>query len=75
MATQANLDVQLVTAIARQPPIHGNRTIINAAERQIQQWLLSQKKAPAPKTAGPPSIGPYLTISREAGAGGGRIAE
>lgn len=61
----------------------GNRpkpepAVIAAAEQQMQRWLRehqSQAKQAAPAAGGrPASIGPYVAISREAGAGGSRIA-
>jgi cytidylate kinase len=55
-----------------------NGNVTDAAERQMQRWLHTQKGqenvAPAPSTGKLAGIGPYLTISRESGAGGSRIA-
>jgi len=54
--------------------------IVAAAERQMQAWSLTQEIADklirldqAEQVAG--RLGDYITISREAGAGGGQIAE
>jgi cytidylate kinase len=55
-----------------------NHNVIDAAEHQMQRWLLAKQgpdsASPAPSAGRPAGIGPFLTISREAGAGGGRIA-
>ena len=61
------------------PRIEGDSSVVEAAEKQMQRWLVGQqggeKAAPAASAKGPASIGPHLTISREAGAGGGQIAQ
>lgn len=54
--------------------------IVAAAERRMQTWELSQRladRAAGQTTVPPPHmrIGPYLTISREAGAGGSEIGQ
>jgi cytidylate kinase len=54
-------------------------SVIEAAERQMRRWLFVQqgreKAARASKIgASAAGIGPYLTISREAGAGGSQVA-
>jgi len=72
-------DAKLRNAAGRLPRIEGDSSVIEAAEGQIQRWLRVQqgldKAAPASNAeASAAGIGPYLTISREAGAGGGRIA-
>ena len=79
MDKQEYNDAKLLDTIEHLPRIEGDAKVIDAAERQMQQWLLvqqSREKAASASNAGTPaaSIGPYLTISREAGAGGGRIA-
>jgi cytidylate kinase len=78
MNTPEHNDAKLLAAVERQlrSPMNGNVT--DAAERQMQRWLHRQKgqenAALAPSTGKLAGIGPYLTISREAGAGGSRIA-
>ena len=71
-------DAKLRDAVERLPRMERDPSVIDAAERQMQQWLRMQKgqdnAAPAPSTGKLAGIGPYLTISREAGAGGSRIA-
>ena len=79
MSKQEYSDAKLRDAVQRLPRIEGDPSVIEAAERQMQQWLFlhkSQDKASSASSAGAPAtgIGPYLTISREAGAGGSRIA-
>ncbi|MGA2619973.1 MAG: cytidylate kinase-like family protein [Thermoguttaceae bacterium] len=79
MSTQDYNDARLLAAVERQPRSQANPVVIEAAERQMQQWLLVQagreKAAPASNPGAPGAgIGPYLTISREAGAGGSQIA-
>jgi hypothetical protein len=71
-------DAKLRKAVKRLPRMKRDPGVINAAERQMQQWLRMKKcqddAAAAPSTGKLAGVGPYLTISREAGAGGGRIA-
>jgi len=78
MNTQECNDAKLREAVERLPRMERDPSIIDAAERQMQQWLRMQKgqdnAAPASSTGKLAGIGPYLTISREAGAGGSRIA-
>jgi cytidylate kinase len=78
MNTQEYNDAKLLDAVERLPRMERDPSVIEAAERQMQQWLRMKKArdnaAPAPSTGKLAGIGPYLTISREAGAGGSRIA-
>ncbi len=78
MNTQERNDAKLLDAVKRLPRMERDPSVIEAAERQMQQWLRMKKArdnaAPAPSTGKLAGIGPYLTISREAGAGGSRIA-
>jgi cytidylate kinase len=78
MNTQEYNDVKLREAVQRLPRIEGDSSVVQAAERQMQQWLRLQKgqdnAVPAPSTGKLAGIGPYLTISRESGAGGSQIA-
>ncbi len=78
MNTQERNDAKLLYAVERLPRMERDPSVIEAAERQMQQWLRTQKcqdaAAPAPGSGKLAGIGPYLTISREAGAGGSRIA-
>ena len=71
-------DAKLRDAVQRLPRVEGDSSVIEAAERQMQQWLRMQKgqdnAVPRPSTGKLADIGPYLTISRESGAGGSRIA-
>ena len=72
-------DAKLLHAVEQLPRMERNPNVIEAAERQMQRWLhlqQGQEKAAPASNAGAlaAGIGPYLTISREAGAGGGRIA-
>jgi cytidylate kinase len=72
-------DAKLLDSVERLPRMGQNSSVIDAAERQMQRWLLTQKcleNAAAASNAGElaAGIGPYLTISREAGAGGSEIA-
>ena len=73
-------DAKLVDAVERLPRMEGDSGVFDAAERQMQRWLLAQQAremaTPASNAeASAAAIGPYLTISREAGAGGSRIAQ
>ncbi|MGA2259537.1 MAG: cytidylate kinase-like family protein [Thermoguttaceae bacterium] len=78
MNTPEYNEAKLLAAIERHPrnPMNGN--VADAAERQMQRWLHTQKSlenaAPAPSTGKLADIGPYLAISRESGVGGSRIA-
>ena len=79
MSKQEHIDARLLESVKRLPRIERDPGVVEAAERQMQQWLRGQqgleKAAPAAGAGAPAaSIGPYLTISREAGAGGSRIA-
>ena len=78
MNTQERRDAKLLSAVERLPPMERDPSVIDAAERQMQRWLGMQKSrdnaVPAPSSGKLAGIGPYLTISREAGAGGSRIA-
>lgn len=54
-------------------------TIAETAERQMRRWLLTQEIDDRKAREIPPEklaqrLGPYITVSREAGAGGGQIA-
>ena len=79
MTSQEHVDIKLHESVRRLPPIGGDASVIEAAEKQMQRWLVGQqgreKAAPAVSGKAPASLGPYLTISREAGAGGGRIGQ
>ena len=65
-------------AVEHRPRMEREASVIEAADRQMQRWLLVQQgeeKAAAASNAGTAAgIGPYLTISRESGAGGSQIA-
>jgi hypothetical protein len=79
MNSQEYHDAKLREAVERLPRMERDTAVIEAAERQMQQWLLAQQdreKATPASNAGVPvaGVGPYLTISRESGAGGGHIA-
>jgi cytidylate kinase len=79
MSTQEYDDAKLRDAVERLPRIEGDSSVIEAAERQMQQWLRRQQGPETSASAASAgvlaaSIGPYLTISREAGAGGSQIA-
>jgi cytidylate kinase len=79
MNTPEYHDAKLREAVERLPRMERDTGVIEAAERQMQQWLLvqqdRQQAAPASSAgASAAGIGPYLTISRESGAGGSRIA-
>ena len=69
---------RVLAAVERGKRPETDRAVIAAAERQMEQWLLEhqdQPKKAAPAAGGrPASTGPYVAISREAGAGGSRIA-
>ena len=69
-------DAKLRKAVEQLPRMEKEASVVEAAERQMQQWLFlhkgSEKAASALEAR--TSFGPYLTISREAGAGGGQIA-
>lgn len=57
---------------------HENPRIVAAAERQMRAWELAQSTPRADSTARRtpvPQIGPYVSISREHGAGGSAIGE
>ncbi|MGO9115794.1 MAG: AAA family ATPase [Thermoguttaceae bacterium] len=77
MDKQEYNDAKLLESVERVPRVERDRSVTEAAERQMQRWLLAkqdQEKA-APAAGGAAAgIGPYLAISREAGAGGSRIA-
>ena len=79
MNTQERNEAKLLYAVERLPRMERDPAVIEAAERQMQQWLRTQKcqdhAAPAPGSGKLAGIGPYLTVSREAGAGGSRIAQ
>jgi len=55
--------------------------IVAAAERRMHDWVLNQEMAAQSlhsrriDPSHPPQLGPYIAISREAGAGGSEIAE
>jgi hypothetical protein len=58
--------------------VHDNPRIIAAAERQMQAWVLKQEieqRAIRARGASPrvPHIHPFVTISRETGAGGSEV--
>jgi hypothetical protein len=78
MNKQGYNEARLVAAIERQPRDQENRNVIEAAERQMQRWQLLQQAqkdvAPPPNAENLAGIGPYLAISREAGAEGSQIA-
>jgi hypothetical protein len=79
MSKQEYNDAKLIDAVERLPRMERDPSVIEAAERQMQRWLhLNQgreKVAPVSNTGAlAAGIGPYLTISREAGAGGGQIS-
>ena len=80
MNTQEYDNAILIDAVERMPRMERDPSVINAAERQMQRWLHMhqgghEKTAPASNAGAlAAGIGPYLTISREAGAGGSQIA-
>ena len=78
MSKQEYDDAKLVAAIERDSRSKTNQDVIAAADRQMQRWLLAhqgqESAAAVPNAGSPTGIGPYLTISREAGAGGSRVA-
>jgi cytidylate kinase len=78
MNTKEYNDAKLLDRVERLPRMKGESSIIEAAERQMQRWLLVQqgrdKAALASNAGAAAAIGPYLTISREAGAGGSQVA-
>jgi cytidylate kinase len=78
MDKQEYSDARLRDAAERLPRIAGDSSVVEAAERQIQRWLRAQKgldeTARTSHSGSVAGIGPYLTISREAGAGGSHIA-
>ena len=78
MNTKEYNDAKLLDRVERLPRMKGESNIIEAAERQMQRWLLVQqgrdKAALASNAGAAAAIGPYLTISREAGAGGSQVA-
>jgi len=74
MNEQEYNDAKLRNAAERLPRIEGDSSVIEAAERQIQRWLRAQQGLEKASPVSAAGIGPYLTISREAGAGGGHIA-
>ncbi len=78
MKTQTCNGTRLVTAVERQSCTRKSPELIDAAERQIQQWLLAHRgrgqAAPTVNGRRPVEVGPYLAISRESGSGGGQIA-
>ena len=67
MNKQEYNDMRLLQAVEQLPRIEGDSSVIEAAERQMQQWLRLQQgqdnTAPAPSTGKLAGIGPYLTIS------------
>ena len=79
MNSQEYHDAKLREAVERLPRMEGNTSVIEAAERQMQAGLLGQQDRqqtapPSSAAATAAGVGPYLTISRESGAGGGQIA-
>jgi len=74
MNTKEYNDAKLLDRVERTSRMKGESSIIEAAERQMQRWLRAQQGLDKPVPVSATGIGPYLTISREAGAGGGRIA-
>jgi cytidylate kinase len=74
-------DARLLAAIDRlerlERPQH-DRAVAAAAEQQMQRWLLEHrgqaKGTPAAAGDSAASIGPYVAISREAGAGGSQTS-
>jgi cytidylate kinase len=58
--------------------VHEEPKIMAAAERRMQAWARSQELAGqggVPESAPTRRLGPYITLSRQAGAGGGEIAQ
>ena len=79
MNTRECGDAKLLDSVERLPRMEKNSSVIDAAERQMQRWLFTQKGhgeccRGIQRRALAAGIGPYLTISREAGAGGSQIA-
>ncbi len=72
-------DVRIRENLGRISHIEGGARVVEAANKQMQRWLAAQQgREPAPLATGAEAargLGPYLAISREAGAGGSRIAE
>jgi len=78
MKTRRYSGMRFRAVVERQSRSQMSPKVIDAAERQIRQWLLAhQGQGRAGRTANagrPANVGPYLAISREAGTGGSRIA-
>jgi hypothetical protein len=71
-------ETRLMAAAQRQKIRMPDRAVVAAAERQMQRWLLESRgkaKKVAPSADRMSNTGPYVAISREAGAGGSKIAE
>ena len=76
MDTQDYEDAKLRKAVEQLPRMEKEVSVVEAAERQMQQWLFlhqGRRQAALPSSDAA-AFGPYLTISREAGAGGSQIA-
>ncbi|MGO9111605.1 MAG: AAA family ATPase [Thermoguttaceae bacterium] len=78
MKTQRYRGTKLLAAIERKSRSKMSPMAIDAGERRMRQWLLAHQSVsragPTANAGIPANVGPYLAISREAGAGGSRIA-
>jgi cytidylate kinase len=72
---QAREEAQIDAMKKRYKPAREQSEIIAAAERQMKQWLLKEAaESASTKDQASKGLGPYVTISRESGVGGGYIA-
>ena len=72
---QAREEAEIHAMKSRYKPAREQSEIIAAAERQMKQWLLKEAaESASSKDRASEGLGPYVTISRESGVGGGYIA-